>query len=74
MGSTCRKAVSRQTRCLRQGADRWVIGGGVANVRWWTGSEARALRLAIRMSVREFAAHLGVNDAAVSNWERHREG
>ncbi|MBF6456027.1 orotidine 5'-phosphate decarboxylase / HUMPS family protein [Nocardia cyriacigeorgica] len=36
----------------------------------WTGYEARALREATRMSVREFAAHLGVNDAAVSNWER----
>ncbi|MFE9328124.1 orotidine 5'-phosphate decarboxylase / HUMPS family protein [Nocardia sp. NPDC052278] len=36
----------------------------------WTGREARALREAKRMSVREFAAHLGVNDAAVSNWER----
>ncbi|WP_280457980.1 orotidine 5'-phosphate decarboxylase / HUMPS family protein [Nocardia carnea] len=36
----------------------------------WTGYEARALREAARMSVREFAAHLGVNDAAVSNWER----
>lgn len=36
----------------------------------WTGREARALREAKRMSVREFAVHLGVNDAAVSNWER----
>ncbi|MCK9871868.1 HEAT repeat domain-containing protein [Nocardiopsis dassonvillei] len=36
----------------------------------WTGREARAFREAKRMSVREFAAHLGVNDAAVSNWER----
>jgi hypothetical protein len=36
----------------------------------WSGREARALREAKRMSVRDFAAHLGVNDAAVSNWER----
>jgi transcriptional regulator with XRE-family HTH domain len=36
----------------------------------WSGREARALREAKRMSVREFAAHLGINDAAVSNWER----
>ena len=35
----------------------------------WSGIEARALRLARRMSVREFARHLGFNDAAVSNWE-----
>jgi transcriptional regulator with XRE-family HTH domain/tetratricopeptide (TPR) repeat protein len=39
----------------------------------WSGREARALREAKRMSVREFAAHLGVNDAAVSNWERRGE-
>ena len=39
-------------------------------VRRWTGREARALRLALRMSVRGFAEHLGVNPAAVSNWEK----
>lgn len=31
------------------------------------------LRLALRMSVREFAEHLGVNDSAVSNGERRGE-
>ena len=36
----------------------------------WSGREARALREARRMSVRDFAAHLGVNDSAVSSWER----
>jgi transcriptional regulator with XRE-family HTH domain len=35
----------------------------------WTGVEARRLRLARRMSVREFAAHLGVSDRLVSKWE-----
>ena len=35
----------------------------------WSGVEARALRLARRMSVRQFARHLGFNDAAVANWE-----
>lgn len=35
----------------------------------WTGREAQALRLARRMSVREFAEHLGVSDRAVSQWE-----
>lgn len=45
----------------------------VATVTKWSGLEARALRHARRMSVREFAAHLGVNDAAVSNWERRGE-
>lgn len=35
----------------------------------WTATEIRALRQARRMSVREFAAHLGVSDRAISNWE-----
>lgn len=39
-------------------------------VRRWTGREAKALRLALRMSVRGFAEHLGVNPAAISNWEK----
>jgi len=42
----------------------------VASVGRWTGREARALRHAKRMSVREFADHLGLTPAAVSNWER----
>jgi 3-keto-L-gulonate-6-phosphate decarboxylase/transcriptional regulator with XRE-family HTH domain len=42
----------------------------VPNVGLWTGREARALRLAKRMSVRGFARHLGLTPAAVSNWER----
>jgi 3-keto-L-gulonate-6-phosphate decarboxylase len=36
----------------------------------WSGLEARALREAKRMSVREFAAHLGINVGAVSTWEK----
>lgn len=35
----------------------------------WTGAETRALREARRMSIREFAAHLGVSDRMVSKWE-----
>lgn len=35
----------------------------------WTGAEIRALREARRMSVRAFAAHLGVSDRMVSKWE-----
>lgn len=42
----------------------------MATVQRWTGREARALRLAKRMSVRHFAEHLGVTSASVSNWER----
>lgn len=39
----------------------------------WTGREARVLREAMRMSVRGFAAHLGVSDRAVSKWEADGE-
>src|SRR6476469_3204146 len=35
----------------------------------WSGREVRALREARRMSVREFAEHLGVSDRMVSKWE-----
>lgn len=35
----------------------------------WTGHEARALRLALRFSVRAFAEHLGVAIRTVSKWE-----
>jgi formylglycine-generating enzyme required for sulfatase activity len=44
-------------------------GGRTAMVPKWTGREVRALREARRMSVREFAAHLGVSDRMVSKWE-----
>ncbi len=36
----------------------------------WTRTEIQALRQARRMSVREFAAHLGVSRRIVSRWER----
>ena len=39
----------------------------------WTGREAAALRLARRMSVRAYAAHLGVTTATVSNWHSRAE-
>lgn len=35
----------------------------------WSGREVRALREAKRMSLREFAAHLGVSDRMISKWE-----
>lgn len=41
----------------------------MTTVRQWTGKEVRALRSAKRMSIREFAAHLGVSDRMVSKWE-----
>ncbi|RKS10259.1 hypothetical protein DFP74_6017 [Nocardiopsis sp. Huas11] len=39
-------------------------------VHHWTGLEARSLRLAMRMSVRAFAEHLGVGARTVSKWEK----
>jgi transcriptional regulator with XRE-family HTH domain len=42
----------------------------VAAVGCWTGVAIRALHMARRMSVREFAAHLGVSERVVSKWER----
>ncbi|WP_198036993.1 SUMF1/EgtB/PvdO family nonheme iron enzyme [Nocardia sp. BMG51109] len=41
----------------------------VGLIRPWTGAETRALRDARRMSLRQFAAHLGVNERLVSKWE-----
>lgn len=42
----------------------------MATIHRWTGLEARALRLALRMSVRAFAEHLGVGVRTVSKWEQ----
>lgn len=39
------------------------------SVQQWSGREAALLRRALRMSLREFAAYLGVSDRAVSKWE-----
>jgi DNA-binding transcriptional regulator YiaG len=47
------------------------ISGGV--VVQWSGREVRALRRARRMSIRDFAGHLGVSDRMVSKWEAGRE-
>ncbi|WP_431771769.1 helix-turn-helix domain-containing protein [Streptomyces cucumeris] len=42
----------------------------MTTVHHWTGLEARALRGALRLSVRAFAEHLGVGVRTVSKWER----
>jgi transcriptional regulator with XRE-family HTH domain len=42
----------------------------VATVRQWTGWEARLLREAMRLSLRDFAAHLGMSERAISKWEQ----
>lgn len=41
----------------------------MTTVRCWTGHEARALRLALRLTVRAFAERLGVAVRTVSKWE-----
>jgi transcriptional regulator with XRE-family HTH domain len=38
-------------------------------VQRWSGQDARALREALRMTVRDFASFLGVSDRTVSKWE-----
>ena len=40
-----------------------------AAVRRWSGREARALRVALRFSVRRFAEYLGVAPRTISKWE-----
>lgn len=42
----------------------------MVTVRRWTGREAGLLRQALRMSVRVYAAHLGVGIRTVSKWEK----
>ncbi|QLQ39499.1 DUF5919 domain-containing protein [Micromonospora robiginosa] len=42
-------------------------------VQRWTGRETRALRQALRMSIRDFSAHLGVAERTVSKWEAGQE-
>ncbi|MGW2508266.1 hypothetical protein ACWC0A_02340 [Streptomyces scopuliridis] len=42
----------------------------MATVHRWSGLEAHALRLALRMSVRAFAEHLGVAVRTVSKWDK----
>ncbi|HEV2088746.1 MAG TPA: hypothetical protein VGR21_10570, partial [Cryptosporangiaceae bacterium] len=41
----------------------------VVSVDRWTGQEAGLLRAALRLSLRDFAAHLGVDIRTVSKWE-----
>ncbi|MEU5907752.1 helix-turn-helix transcriptional regulator [Micromonospora sp. NPDC047467] len=42
-------------------------------VQAWTGRETRALRHALRMSIRDFAENLGVSERTVSKWEAGRD-
>jgi hypothetical protein len=45
----------------------------VTTVQRWSGIEVRALREAKRMSLRDFAAHLGVSERMISKWEAGRD-
>jgi transcriptional regulator with XRE-family HTH domain/tetratricopeptide (TPR) repeat protein len=46
----------------------------VTPVQKWSGREARALRDALRMSLRDFAAYLGIGERTVSKWEAAGSG
>ncbi|MEH0972225.1 DUF5919 domain-containing protein [Micromonospora sp. CPCC 205546] len=46
-----------------------IEGGTMTPVQRWTGRETKALRYALRMSIRDFAVHLGVAERTVSKWE-----
>ncbi|MBE1486762.1 DUF5919 domain-containing protein [Plantactinospora soyae] len=46
----------------------------MTTVQRWTGRETRALRHALRMSIRDFAEHLGVSERTVSKWEAGQVG
>lgn len=41
----------------------------MTTVQRWSGAEVRALRDAMRMSIRELAAYLGVSERMISKWE-----
>lgn len=41
----------------------------MTTIRKWSGRETRALREAMRMSIREFAPYIGVSERTVSKWE-----
>src|SRR6266496_2291170 len=66
-----REQAARARDEQREQRTRCAVGGcgcGVAVGRW-TGRESRALREALRMSIRAFAEHLGVSTSTVSGWE-----
>jgi transcriptional regulator with XRE-family HTH domain len=50
-------------------AQAWEEVAGMGSLARWTGHEARALRQALRLSVRAFAERLGVGIRTVTKWE-----
>jgi transcriptional regulator with XRE-family HTH domain len=63
------QAGERSTRQRRPNPTTIFLAGRRAIVPRWTGDEVWRLRTAKRMSVRGFAAWLGVSDRMVSKWE-----
>lgn len=74
-GGQCRPPVDASATAVQQDLQRALgfvsgedlVGGDT--MQRWSGREARLLRGALRMSLRDFAAYLGVSDRIVSNWE-----
>lgn len=48
---------------------RLTWGVTVTTVRQWTGLEAKALRVSLRMTIYDFATYLGVGTRTVAKWE-----
>lgn len=46
----------------------------MTTVQRWTGREAKQLREALRLSVRDFAARLGIGVRTVNKWEARQAG
>lgn len=46
----------------------------MSTVERWTGREARRLRAALRLTVRDFAAHLGIAPRTIAKWEARGTG
>lgn len=71
----CSETESRRTAYCRPSAAQVLPFGSRtwfnAEVDIWTGADARRLRkVALRMSLREFADHLGVSHRTISKWEQ----
>lgn len=57
-------------RCVRAWQTKRYRGCTVGTVQRWTGAETKALRLAMRQTIRGFAEHLGVEPRTVAKWEQ----
>ncbi|MGF6884927.1 formylglycine-generating enzyme required for sulfatase activity [Nocardia sp. GAS34] len=54
---------------LEQRHGKGILHAMISMIRPWTGVEVRSLRQARRMSLVDFAAHLGVDTRLISKWE-----